>query len=136
MARGAIGVANIAFDGVQIEDEVSSVTLTFDVPPADVTSFTDVTQNVVAGKPSAKLDISGSWNPTAAHGDATIFGELGLEAEEYDFEPDGTTGYNGFAVVTSYSITASVTDAVKYTASFQHNGGAAAMDGALPTRAP
>jgi len=134
MARGAIGQADISFDSVTLEDEVNSVTLTFDVPPADVTSFTDVSQNVVAGKPSVKFDIAGSWDGAAAQGDATIFGELGLEAEEWDFEPDGATGYNGFAVVTSYSITASVTDAVKYTASFQHNGGAAAMDGAMPTR--
>lgn len=134
MARGAIASADFSFDSVVLEGEVNSVTLTFDVPPADITSFTDAYQNVVAGKPSAKFDIAGSWNPTAAQGDATIFGELGQEAEEWDFEPDGTTGYNGFAVVTNYTITASVTDAVKYTASFQHNGGAAAIDGAAPTR--
>lgn len=134
MARGPIGVADFSFDTVALEDELSSVTMTFDVPPADVTAFTDVTQNVVAGKPSIKIDVAGAWDPAAAQGDATIFGELGLEAEEYDFEPDGTTGYNGTAIVTSYSITASVTDAVKYAASFQHNG-LTAMDGALPTRA-
>ena len=135
MARGAIGSADFSFDSVALEDEVNSVTLTFDVPSADVTAFSDTYQVPVAGKPSAKIDIAGAWDPAAAQGDATIFSELGQEAEEWDFEPDGSTGYDGFAIVTSYSITATVNDAVKYTASFAHNGGSAAIDGAAPTRA-
>jgi len=137
MARGAIGQANIAFDSVQLEDEANSVTMTFDVPPANVTAFADVYQVSVAGKPSAKLDIQGAWDPAAAQGDATIFAELGGVAKAYDFEPGGgeTTGYDGFAIVTSYSITATVTDAVKWAGSLLHNGGSAAMDGLAPTRA-
>ena len=121
---------------VALEDELSTATLNFDVPAAEITAFTDVYQNVVAGKPSAKLDVAGSWDPASSQGDATIFAALGGVALTWDFEPDGTTGYNGYAVVNSYSITASVTDAVKYTAAFQHNGTAAAKDGAAPTRAP
>ena len=135
MARGAIGLADFVFNSVALEDELSSATLAFDVPAADITAFTDTYQNVVVGKPSAKMDVAGSWDPAASQGDATIFAALGGAALTYDFEPDGTTGYNGYAVVNSYSITATVTDAVKYTASFQHNGMAAAIDGAAPTRA-
>lgn len=134
MARGAIGSADFSFDMVDLEDELDTVTLTFDVPAPEITAFTDAYGNVVAGKPTARIDISGSWDPTASQGDDTIFGELGQVGQEWDFEPDGTTGYDGFAVVTSYSITASVTDAVKYTASFIHNGQNAAIDGDAPDR--
>ena len=117
MARTHGKDADVAFDSVQIEDELSETTLTFEVPEADITSFSD------------------ACDPAAGQGDATIFGELGLEGEEWDFEPDGSTGYNGYAIVRSYAITSRVNDAIKYTASFRHNGGSAAADGAAPTRA-
>lgn len=134
MARTHGKDADFAFDSVALEDELSSATLNFTVPPAEVTAFSDAYGNFIAGKPSADLTVEGSWDPAGGAGDVTIFGELGLEAEEWDFEPDGSTGYNGFAIVTSYSITASVADAIKYSAAFTHNGGSAAMDGAAPTR--
>lgn len=126
---------DITFDSVAMEDWVDSVTLNFSVPEADITAFGDAWQNALAGKPTATLEISGSWDAAGSGPDETIFGELGLEGEEWDFEPGGGTGYDGFAIVTNYSITASVGDAVKFSASFKHNGGAAANDGAAPTRA-
>jgi len=135
MARTHGKDADIAFDSVQIEDEVSEVTLDFEVPEADITAFADAWQNFLAGKPTARLSVTGSLDPASGQGDATIFGELGLEGEEWDFEPDGSTGYNGYAIVTNYSITSRVNEAIGYTASFRHNGGSAAADGAAPTRA-
>jgi len=135
MARAHGKDADVSFDSVAIEDELNSVSLNFSVPPAEITSFADAWQNFVAGKPTLSIDVAGSWDPASSQGDATIFGELGLEGEEYDVEPDGTTGYNGFAIVTSYSVTAAVNGPVTYSASFLHNGGSAAADGAAPTRA-
>ena len=135
MARTHGKDADFAFDSVAIEDELSSATLTFTVPEADITSFSDSWQNFLAGKPTATLDVSGFADLASSQGDVTIFGELGLEGEEWDFEPDGTTGYNGFAIVTSYSITSTVGGPITYSASFRHNGGSAAADGAAPTRA-
>ena len=134
MARVHGKDADISFDSVALEDELNSVTLNFTVPESEITSFSDAWQNFLAGKPSAQLDIQGSWDGAANQGDATIFGELGLEGEEWDFEPDGTTGYDGYAIVNSYSIVAAVNAPVSYSASFRHNGGAAAADGAAPTR--
>ena len=134
MARTHGKDADVAFDSVQIEDELNSTTLNFEVPEAEITAFADAWQNFLAGKPTATLDVAGSWDPAASQGDVTIFGELGLEGEEWDFEPDGSTGYDGFAIVTSYSITAAVNAPITYTASFRHNGGSAAADGAAPTR--
>jgi len=135
LARAHGKDADFSFDSVAIEDELSSATLNFEVPEADITAFADAWQNFLAGKPTATLEIQGFWDGAASQGDATIFGELGLEAEEWDFEPDGTTGYNGFANVTRYSITAPVGGAVTYAAGFRHNGGSAAADGGAPTRA-
>ena len=135
MARTHGKDADFSFDSVAIEDELNQIALNFEVPEAEITAFTDAYQNFVAGKPKATIDVEGSWDPASAQGDATIFGELGLEAEEWDFEPDGATGYNGFAIVTRDSIVAPMNGPISYRASFTHNGGAAAIDGAAPTRA-
>ena len=126
---------DFSFDSVTLEDELRQVTATFEVPPAEITSFADAYQNFVAGKPKLSLSASGAWDPAASQGDATIFGELGLEGEEYDFEPDGATGYNGFGIVTRYVISAAVDGPITYDVDILHNGGSAAIDGAAPTRA-
>ena len=135
MARTHGKDADFTFDSVAIEDELNSVTLNFTVPEADITAFGDSYQNFLAGKPTATIDVAGFADLASSQGDATIFGELGLEGEEWDFEPDGSTGYNGFAIVTSYSITSTVGGPITYSASFRHNGGSAAADAAAPTRA-
>lgn len=135
MARTHGKDADFSFDSVALEDELNTVTLNFAVPEAEITAFADAWGNFLAGKPTATISVGGSLDPAGGAGDVTIFGELGLEAEEWDFEPDGTTGYNGFAIVTAYSITSSVNAAISYTADFRHNGGSAAADGAAPTRA-
>ena len=135
MARTHGKDADFSFDSVALEDELNSVTLHFTVPEASTTAFADSYETFVAGKPTATLDISGFADLASSQGDATIFGELGLEAEEYDFEPDGSTGYNGFAIVTAYSISSTVGGPITYTASFRHTGGSAALDGNAPPRA-
>ena len=133
MAR-AMSALDIAFDSVALEDEVSTASLNFTVPESDITSFSDSWQNFLAGKPTATLTFSGSADLASGQGDITIFGELGLEAEEYDFEPDGTTGYNGFGIITSYTVTCNVNEAIKYDCTLRHAGGSAANDGNAPTR--
>jgi predicted secreted protein len=135
MARTHGKDADFSFDSVALEDELNSATLNFTVPEADITAFSDSWQNFLAGKPTATYDVSGFADLASSQGDATIFGELGLEAEEIDFEPDGTTGYNGFGIVTSYSISSTVGGPITYSASFRHAGGTAAADGLGPTRA-
>ena len=135
MARTHGKDADVSFDSVALEDELQSVSLNFTVPPAEITAFADAWQNFLPGKPTLSIDMSGYWDPASSQGDATIFGELGLEGEEYDVEPDGTTGYNGFGIITSYTITAAVNAPITYDANILHNGGSAANDGAAPTRA-
>ena len=135
MARTHGKDADFSFDSVALEDELNSVTLSFSVPESEITAFGDSYQSFLPGKPTATIDIAGFADLASSQGDATIFGELGLEAEEYDFEPDGSTGYNGFAIVTAYSITSTVGGPITYSASFRHNGGSAAADANAPTRA-
>jgi len=137
LARAHGKDANFSFDSVAIEDEVNTVTANFTAPEAEITSFSDAWQNFLAGKPTLTLDASGFADMAGGQGDVTIFGELGLEAEEYDFEPDGTTGYDGFAIVTSYSLTAAVDAPVTYSLSLRHNAGGAgaAADGSAARRA-
>ena len=135
MARAHGKDADFSFDSVALEDELNSINLNFTVPEADITAFADAWQTFKAGKPTATIDVEGSADLAGGAGDITIFGELGLEAEEWDFEPDGSTGYNGFAIVNSYTIRSAVNAPITYSASFRHNGGSAAADGAAPTRA-
>jgi len=129
--------SDLVFNSVALEDELNTITLNFEVPEADITAFADAWQNFLAGKPTATLDIGGSWDGAASQGDATIFAALGGAAVTWDFEPGGgtTLGYNGYAFPTSYSITSGVNGPVTYAASMRHNGGSAAADGAAPTRA-
>ena len=48
MARAHGKDADFSFDSVSLEDELSSVSLNFTVPEADITSFSDAYQNFLA----------------------------------------------------------------------------------------
>ena len=134
MAR-AMSNLDFSFDGEVLESQVSTASINFTVPESDITSFNDSWQNFLAGKPTATISFSGPADLASSEGDITIFGELGQEAEEYDFDPDGTIGYNGLAIVTSYTLTCNVNEAIKYDCTLRHAGGSAANDGNAPTRA-
>ena len=136
MARIHGSIADVVFDSVALEDELNSWGLNFTVDAADITSFTDAYMNFLGGKPNLTIDMAGFWDSAASQGDATIFAALTAAAKTWDIEPGGgsTLGYNGYAFPTSYSITGTVSGPVTYSATFQHNGGAAAADGAAPTR--
>ena len=82
MARAHGKDSDFSFDSVALEDELSSISLDFTVPEADITSYSDAYQNFLAGKPPATISVSGLADMASSQGDATIFGELGLEGEE------------------------------------------------------
>jgi predicted secreted protein len=136
MARAMGDSVDFIYGGVtDAENQTNSVTLNFTVPEGDITAFGDAWQNVLAGKPKAALDVSLLWDPASNEMDAEVFADLGTAAVVWNFEPDGTTGYDGFAIVTSYSITAAVGAPITASLALSHNGGSAAADGAAPTRA-
>ena len=134
MAR-VISAADFVYASVALEDELNEASMNFEVPEADITAFADAWQNFLAGKPTATLDVAGSADLAGGAGDVTIFGDLGGAAQTYDFEPDGATGYNGYAIVTRYSVRAAVNAPVTYSMTLRHNGTSAAADAAAPNRA-
>ena len=133
MARTHGKDSNFSFNGVSIEDELSSVTMNATVGESDVTAFADVYQNFLAGKKDISFDVSGSLDMAASQGDATIFDHITLTSgpKTLVFDPDGagpdtnspeytctSSGLTG-ALVTSYSIYLPVGGAATYTATFQ-----------------
>lgn len=135
MARSHGKDFDFSWAGVAIEDEGNSGSLNFEVPEAEITAAADAWQNFLAGKPTLTIEMRGTWDPAASQGDDTIFNDLGIAAQTYDFEPDGTTGYNGYGIIRSYTIDVPINGAVSYALSIRHNGGSAAADGLAPTRA-
>ena len=136
MARTHGKDSNFSFNGVSIEDELNSVTMSASVGESDVTAFADVYQNFLAGKKNVTFDIAGSLDMAASQGDATIFDHLTTTSGPLTlvFDPDGagpdtnspeytctSSGLTG-ALVTSYSITLPVGGAATYSASFQCSG--------------
>ena len=136
MARTHGKDSNFSFNGVSIEDELSSVTMNATVGESEVTAFADVYQNFLAGKKDISFDISGSLDMAASQGDATIFDHITLTSgpKTLVFDPDGagpdtnspeytctSSGLTG-ALVTSYSISLPVGGAATYSASFQCSG--------------
>jgi hypothetical protein len=136
MARTHGKDSNFSFNGVAIEDELNSVTMNASVAESDVTSFSDVYQNFIAGKKNITFDIAGSLDMAATQGDATIFDHVTLTSgpKTLVFDPDGagpdtnspeytctSSGLTG-ALVTSYSISLPVGGAATYSATFQCSG--------------
>ena len=136
MARTHGKDSNFSFNGVAIEDELNSVTMNATVAESDVTAFSDVYQNFLAGKKGVSFDISGSLDMAASQADATIFDHLTLTSgpKTLVFDPDGagpdtnspeytctSSGLTG-AICSSYTINLPVGGAATYSATFQCSG--------------
>jgi len=136
MARTHGKDSNFSFNGVAIEDELNSVTMNASVAESDVTAFSDVYQNFLAGKKNVTFDVAGSLDMAASQGDATIFDHITLVSgpKTLVFDPDGagpdtnspeytctSSGLTG-AICSSYTITLPVGDAASYSATFQCSG--------------
>ena len=125
---------NFSYNAVNLEGELNSVAITFDVPPADITSFNDAWQNFVAGKPSVSTEIAGTLDMAAGAGDATLFAGIGAGHKSTVFDPTGSgpgandpeyqctaSGLTG-VLVANYSISLPVGGPATYTATLQHSG--------------
>ena len=137
MARTHGKDSNFSFNGVAIEDELNSITMNATVGEADVTAFSDVYQNFLAGKKNITFDVAGSLDASwSGAGDATIFDHITLTSgpKTLIFDPDGagpdtnspeytctSSGLTG-AICSSYSISLPVGGAATYSAPFQCSG--------------
>ena len=136
MARTHGEDSNFSFNSIAIEDELNSITMNATVAESDVSAFSDVYQNFLAGKKNVTFDIAGSLDMAATQGDATIFDHLTLTSgpKTLVFDPDGagpdtnspeytctSSGLTG-AICSSYSISLPVGGAATYSATFQCSG--------------
>ena len=136
MARTHGKDSNLSFNGVAIEDELSSITMNATVAESDVTAFSDTYGNFLAGKKGVSFDVAGSLDMAASQGDATIFDHLTTSSgpKTLVFDPDGagpdtnspeytctSSGLTG-AICSSYTINLPVGGAATYSASFQCSG--------------
>ena len=136
MARTPGKDSNFSFNSIAIEDELNSITMNATVAESDVSAFSDVYQNFLAGKKNVTFDIAGSLDMAATQGDATIFDHLTLTSgpKTLVFDPDGagpdtnspeytctSSGLTG-AICSSYSISLPVGGAATYSATFQCSG--------------
>ena len=136
MARTHGKDSNFSFNGVAIEDELSSITMNATVAEAEVTAFSDVYGNFLAGKKSVTVDVAGSLDMAASQGDATIFDHITLTSgpKTLVYDPDGagpdtnspeytctSSGLTG-AICSSYTVNLPVGGAATYAATFQCSG--------------
>ena len=134
MARTHAKDANFSFDTVAIEDELNSITITFDVNEADATAFADVYQVPVAGKKSTQLEIQGTVDPAVSQGVDTLFDARLGGVKTTVFDPTGSgpgsndpeytctaSGLTG-SLLAQLRINYPVGDAARYSATLQNSG--------------
>mgnify|MGYP003144684867 CR=1 FL=1 len=134
MARTHGKNVNYSFDAIAIEDELSSVVQTIDVPEAEITAFTDAYKNFLAGKKNVRTDIEGSYDQLASQGVATIFAAVTGGPVSTVFDPTGSgpgandpeyqctaSGLSG-VLVAGLVMRFPVGDKASYSASLQHSG--------------
>lgn len=134
MARAHGKDVNFSYNAVALEGELNSVTITFEVPEADITSFNDAWQNFVVGKKSTVTEIAGVLNMAAGGADVTLFEGIGAGPKTTIFDPTGSgpntndpeyqctaSGLTG-VLVENYSITLPVGGAATFTATLRHSG--------------
>jgi len=135
MSRIYGGNADFSFNAQAIEDELDSVTMSFEVATADITAFSDSYQVAVAGKKSSKVDITGAFDSTDDQADDTIFqafdssspvtvlfvpggGAASASNPSYECTASGLTG----ALVESHNLSLPVGDRASFTTSIQLSG--------------
>ena len=69
MARVFGGNAKVSFDSSELYDELRDLTLSFEVPPSEITAFDDAYKVSVAGKKITNLDVSGLYDADADQAD-------------------------------------------------------------------
>lgn len=108
--------------------------LSFDVPSAEITSFSDAWGNFLAGKKNTKTDITGTLDMVAGAGEVTLFNSFGSggvatvleltgssagsDTPSYEVASSGLTG----VLLESLNVSIPVGGAASYTATLQHSG--------------
>ena len=123
MAKVAARSANIAIDGVSIEDDIDNFSLTVNVETPETTSFADAGPRRVLGNYDFSLDISGAADFAAAQTDATLF-NLTVDAAggAMAVDPTGASAatndpnYASTVMCSTYTLSGAVGARVSYSA--------------------
>lgn len=127
--HGSKGVFKITDSGAALRDISSFVTnvqFPHEADVAEVSVLGNVAKQFVVGLKNGTFSVDGNYDVTV---DGYLIGILGLAGspgQAFEYDPAGTgTGmpkYTGNAILTAYNISTSVSDAQKWTATFQITG--------------
>ena len=114
-------------DSGDVARDISAYLNSVDFPRAadvvEVSCFGSTPKAYLAGLTDATITIEGRWDPTV---DGYLDGIVGLDSQAWIYGPAGSTGgyvkYSGNCICTAYSPPANLTEAVRFTASFQVTG--------------
>jgi hypothetical protein len=99
MARIHPKDSDVYVDEFDFGGVVNSAKISVDVPPGDVTSFSDVHKTYVEGKPGFTIDLNGLWSSSSPAYDAEMFIDLTSEERNVGIYPNQSTagqfGYEG-----------------------------------------
>ena len=125
---------NYSFNAVAIEGDLRNVSMSMDVPEAEITAFADAWQNYVAGKPDIKTTLEGFYSESAASAVLTLHAAIGggvvstifdvtgdgpdTNDPEYNSAASGLTG----ALIDELAMSFPVGGAQTFTAAIQHSG--------------
>ena len=105
-----------------VSDVSDSVDFPETIETAEVTAFGATSKSYIVGLRDASISVSGTW-------DATVDGYfIGTEpaTRSFVFGPAGSTSgnvkYSGEAILTNYSVSAGIGDAVSFSADLQVTG--------------
>ena len=128
MAKIAASKATFAFDSVQLQDELTSISQDVNVELPVVTALGDTGPRRVEGNYDYSYALEGTADFASGQGDATIFGKIGNGGAAGAFDPPGkAAGTNdpnydaASLLVGSYSVRASVGQPTTYTANLFGN---------------
>jgi len=104
--------------------ELNSITNAFTGDSLDVTAFGEVVRSFLAGLRSGTINISGFYDPTDTNGQVAMMTAFlaGTVLTDAVFLTNGTNGFSADAIVTNYSVDATVAGTVNFSATLQLTG--------------
>lgn len=106
---------NYSLNGVALEGSLKSITMDFEVPEGEITSYADAWQNFLAGKPSVKAELSGTYDQASGAAKATLLAAIGVGpvTSIFDLTGSGPAADNPEYTCTASGLTGSLVESVK-----------------------
>lgn len=110
--------------GVNTVAELNSITNAFTSDALDTTAFASDIRTFIAGLRSGTINISGFYDPTDTTGQVAMMTAFlaGSILTDAKFLTNGTNGFSADAIVTNYTVDATVASTVNFSATLQLTG--------------